>query len=66
MLIVLNGEHREFEKDGTVASLLEMLGLSGQRLAVEVNGEIVPRSEHPDCVLREGDRVEVVRAIGGG
>jgi sulfur carrier protein len=64
--ILLNGEPRELEPDSSVAQLVEQLGLAGQRVAVEVNEAIVPRSEHGTRLLREGDRVELVRAIGGG
>jgi sulfur carrier protein len=49
-----------------VARLVAELQLSGQRIAVEVNEELVPRSTHTERVLEEGDRVEVVHAIGGG
>jgi sulfur carrier protein len=64
--ITLNGEERRLEGALTVAQLLELLGLAGHRVAVEVNHEIVPHSRHGEHTLRENDRVEVVRAIGGG
>ncbi|MBI3570754.1 MAG: sulfur carrier protein ThiS [Gammaproteobacteria bacterium] len=64
--IILNGEEQRLETALTVAQLLESLGLTGQRVAVEVNREIVPRSRHVDAKLQDNDRVEVVRAIGGG
>ncbi len=64
--ITLNGEERRLETALTVAQLLATLGLTGQRVAVEVNREIVPRSRHGEHTLGEDDRVEVVRAIGGG
>ncbi|MEW6766114.1 MAG: sulfur carrier protein ThiS [Pseudomonadota bacterium] len=66
MNVFLNGESHALDDGATIAILIEQLDLAGQRLAVEVNGEIVPRGEHPTHVLREGDKVEVVRAIGGG
>ncbi|TQV64235.1 MAG: sulfur carrier protein ThiS [Halothiobacillaceae bacterium] len=66
MNILLNGESHAIDDGATVLALIEQLGLTGQRLAVEVNGEIVPRGEHAAHLLHEGDRVEVVRAIGGG
>ncbi len=66
MQIQLNGEARTLAPDSTVAALVESLGLAGRRIAVEVNEEIVPRSEHAVTHLVEGDRVEVVHAIGGG
>ena len=64
--IILNGAERRLETPPSVAQLLDMLGLSGHRVAVEVNHEIVPRSRHGEHVLQDNDRVEVVRAIGGG
>ena len=64
--ITLNGEERHLEAALTVAQLLELLGLAGQRVAVEVNREIVPRSRYADVVIKDNDHVEVVRAIGGG
>ncbi|MGK0673738.1 MAG: sulfur carrier protein ThiS [Halothiobacillaceae bacterium] len=66
MNIILNGTSHALGDGTTVASLIEALGLTGQRLAVEVNGEIVPRGEHAAHILHEGDKVEIVRAIGGG
>ncbi|MBS9404638.1 sulfur carrier protein ThiS [Halomonas sp. TRM85114] len=66
MQILLNGETRALESNATVAELVESLGLAGRRIAVEVNEEIVPKSEHDGIRLTEGDRVEVVHAIGGG
>jgi sulfur carrier protein len=64
--IVVNGEARELVAPATVAGLLAQMALTGRRVAVEVNGEIVPRSEHGSFQLKEQDRVEVVFAIGGG
>jgi len=66
MNIVLNGENQPLEAPLTVAQLLDRLGLTGARVAVEVNREIVPRSRHAERLLSDRDRVEVVRAIGGG
>jgi sulfur carrier protein len=65
MHIFLNGSLREVPEDCTVARLLLTIEAKG-RLAVEVNGEIIPRSEHESFTLKQDDRVEVVRAIGGG
>ena len=66
MKAVVNGEARDLPEGMTVAQLLERLGLGGGRLAVEVNGDIVPKSAHDRFVISEGDRIEIVRAIGGG
>ena len=66
MRIQLNGEPRELPDGETVAGLLALRELAGRRVAVELNLDIVPRSQHADTVLKEGDQVEVVHAIGGG
>ena len=64
--ITLNGAAREFPASLTFAELLEQLSLAGKRLAVERNGEIVPRSGFGEARLADGDRIEVVVAVGGG
>ena len=66
MNIIVNGEPQTVADDLTIAQLLENMGLAGKRLAVEVNLDIIPRSLHSDHHLAEGDKVEVVLAIGGG
>jgi len=66
MKIFLNGEAREVSDNYTAAQLVEALGLTGKRIAMEVNMEIVPRSDYESHPLHEGDKVEVVHAIGGG
>jgi sulfur carrier protein len=66
MQITLNGNPKMLGNATTVAQLLAELDLAGKRVAVEVNCEIVPRSEHDRFTLNEKDRVEVVQAIGGG
>ncbi|HUP91303.1 MAG TPA: sulfur carrier protein ThiS [Solimonas sp.] len=66
MRILLNGEPRELASACVLAELVAGLGLAGRRFAVERNGEIVPRSLHDRTQLADGDRVEIVHAIGGG
>ena len=66
MQIELNGVQRELDAATTVAALLACEGLADRRVAVEVNREIVPRSAHGTRTLAEGDRVEIVHALGGG
>ncbi|MCQ4294362.1 sulfur carrier protein ThiS [Pseudomonas stutzeri] len=66
MQIQLNGEPYELPAGETLADLLVRLELSGRRLAVELNRDIVPRSAHASTELSDGDHVEVVHAIGGG
>ena len=66
MNILLNGEARDIN-DGTLLSqLIEQLDLQGKRLAVEINREIVPRSQHGEYIIQQGDNIEIVHAIGGG
>jgi sulfur carrier protein len=66
MEIYVNGKAREVPEGYTAMALLEALGTVGRRVAMEVNREIVPRSEYEHHVFNPGDRVEVVQAIGGG
>ncbi len=66
MQILLNGEPRAIAADTTVQQLLQAEGLGERRVAVEVNSEIIPRSRHGGHSLSEGDRVEIVHALGGG
>jgi thiamine biosynthesis protein ThiS len=66
MRIVLNGRDEHVDSNATVADLIAASGLAGKRVAIEVNREIVPRSDYAARMLRPDDRVEVVHAIGGG
>lgn len=66
MEIYVNGEAREVPEGYTAMALLEALGAAGRRVAMEVNREILPRSEYERHVFGPGDRIEVVQAIGGG
>lgn len=64
--LVLNGEARSFSAPLTLGQLVESLDLAGKRIAIERNGEIVPRSQHAATQLADGDRLEIVVAVGGG
>ena len=66
MHIQLNGQPFELPDDATVADLLARLDATGKRVAVELNLDIVPRSQHGATILHDGDQLEVVHAIGGG
>jgi sulfur carrier protein len=66
MDIVLNGEPRSLTRPLTVLELLQREGLGERRVAVELNGEIIPRGRHGEQSLQPGDRVEIVHALGGG
>ena len=64
--LTINGERRDFEAPLTAAELIERLQLTGKRLALERNGQIVPRGTYPHERLADGDRLEIVVAVGGG
>ncbi|WP_456268985.1 sulfur carrier protein ThiS [Kushneria sp. AK178] len=66
MQLYINGEARRVDQVSSVADLIATLDLTGRRIAVEVNEAIVPRTRHATTTLNEGDRVEIVHAIGGG
>jgi sulfur carrier protein len=67
MNVRINGEARALgDAPHSVAALLEGLALAGKRVAVELNGEIVPRSRYAETPLADGDRLEIVGAVGGG
>ncbi len=64
--ISVNGETHRLDTPITFAALLDHLGLAGRRVALESNGEIVPRGRHGELRVADGDRIEIVVAVGGG
>ena len=66
LTLQINGEPQQFPPDTNVAGLVSVLPLTGKRFAIELNGEIVPKSSHATTKLRQGDRLEIVVAVGGG
>lgn len=66
MNLIVNGEAHTLTEPSSVTQLLEHLDLAHKRVAVELNGEIVPRSRHGETALGDGDQVLIVQAIGGG
>lgn len=66
MQILVNGESRAVSDSATLADLLADLGVQSRHVAVEVNLELVPRADHAEHQLHEGDRLEVVTLVGGG
>ena len=66
MELMINGELRHFPAPLTVAALVEALGYTGKRIAVERNGEIVARGRHAETALADADKIEIVVAVGGG
>ncbi|MGV8940410.1 MAG: sulfur carrier protein ThiS [Lysobacter sp.] len=66
MNITINGEPRSLATSTTLTELLLDEGLAERRVAIEINGEIVPRSLHAERALTDGDKIEIVHALGGG
>ncbi len=66
MKLTVNGDLHDLADGSTVAELLENLDLAGKFVAVEVNLELVPKAQHADRALSDGDRVEIVTLVGGG
>lgn len=66
MKLIINGEEKSFDTALTLASLIAQMGMKPDRVAAELNREIVPRSDWPDTQLSDGDRLEIVQFVGGG
>jgi len=66
MKVTVNGETLELAADSTLLSLLESLDMTRGRVAVEINQEIIPRSQHSEHLLHDGDKIEIIHAVGGG
>lgn len=66
MEIILNGEPRQIPDDYNVTQLVDLLGLTNKRMAMEINEMIVPRSTFDETAIKPGDHIEIVGAIGGG
>jgi sulfur carrier protein len=64
--VTVNGAAHRFEAPLDVAALLQKLAMAGKKVAVERNGEIVPRSAHQKTLVENGDQLEIVVAVGGG
>ena len=64
--VTINGDSRQFGRALVVTELLDELALAGKRVAIERNGEIVPRSRYAETRLANGDQLEIVVAVGGG
>lgn len=66
MNITLNGQSKTLANSDTVGTLIIELGYENKRIAVELNGDIVPKSQHGSTPIKEGDIIEIVVAVGGG
>ena len=66
MHLIVNGERKSYSEPISLAQLIEQLAMKGDRVAVELNREIVPRSQWSETDLHDGDRLEIVHFVGGG
>jgi sulfur carrier protein len=64
--VYVNGAARQLVDNCSIAAMIEELGYTGHRIALECNGDIVPRSQYAERVLNDGDKLEIVVAVGGG
>jgi thiamine biosynthesis protein ThiS len=65
MNLIINGESRDLSAE-TLSALVEQLGMKPDRVAIELNREIISRNRWPECTLKDGDRLEIVHFVGGG
>jgi sulfur carrier protein len=66
MTLTLNGELLEVVDDSNAHDLIIQLGYENQRIALEINEAIIPKSKHTEFALNEGDKIEIIKAVGGG
>jgi thiamine biosynthesis protein ThiS len=66
MTLTINGESREYSSACTLTALIEQLGMKADRLAIELNRQIVPRNQWEQTALKDGDKLEIVHFVGGG
>ncbi|HEV3042174.1 MAG TPA: sulfur carrier protein ThiS [Candidatus Angelobacter sp.] len=66
MKLQINGDQRDFPENLTIATLVEHLGMKADRVAVELNLQIVPRTQWTSASLKDGDKLEIVHFVGGG
>ena len=66
MILQVNGEELEISDNTTISQLVKELGCENQRIALEVNENIIPKSTHQEFILNAGDKVEIIKAVGGG
>jgi sulfur carrier protein len=66
MIVIVNGQQLEIEKSATADNLINQLNYQDQRIALEINEAIIPKSKHGKFELNEGDQIEIIKAVGGG
>ncbi|NIQ02811.1 MAG: sulfur carrier protein ThiS [Nitrospinaceae bacterium] len=66
MKLIINGKEQEARSSRTIAELMQELEITAPNFAVALNGQVIPRSQHDSTEVREGDKIEIVHAVGGG
>ena len=66
MEVIINGEVQHFPDNTHILDMVHLLSLEGRRIAIEINGEVIPRSQYPARRLQDNDKIEIIRAVGGG
>jgi len=66
MEVIINGEVQHFPDNTHILDMVHLLFLEGRRIAIEINGEVIPRSQYPARRLQDNDKIEIIRAVGGG
>ncbi|SFU54972.1 sulfur carrier protein ThiS [Nitrosomonas eutropha] len=66
MQLIINGQQQSYDGPLNIQQLVEYLSLQNKRIAIERNGEIIPRSSFPEQILNDGDQLEIIVAVGGG
>jgi sulfur carrier protein len=66
MIVVVNGKELEIKSSATAEHLISQLNYQDQRIALEINEAIIPKSRHADFALKESDKIEIIKAVGGG
>lgn len=66
MNITLNGERKQFSKQMTITELIDLLDINNGKIAIEINGEIAPKSNYTNYKISHDDKIEIINAVGGG
>jgi sulfur carrier protein len=66
MILTVNGKNKELLDNSTLNNLLQQISQENERIAIEVNSEIIPKSNYAEFLLKNGDKVEIIKAVGGG
>jgi sulfur carrier protein len=66
MTLTVNGKNKELPDNSTLNNLLQQISQENERIAIEINAEIIPKSNYAEFLLKNGDKVEIIKAVGGG